>query len=89
MGKQTELFKNPIAAGFKDAKCISLIDRKQTLNLVSDTTEQLSSLLFGLQSLENKKREEEEECRRTRAQVELSSKLIFLCVCVLFLCSVY
>lgn len=37
------------------AKCISLIDnRKQQLNLESDTTEQLSSFLFGLQSLLNK-----------------------------------
>jgi hypothetical protein len=53
-GKQTPIFLHPIAADVLPAKCISLLDKRGTLDLESDTTEQLSSFLFGLQSLLNK-----------------------------------
>lgn len=54
LGKQTDIFKSSAATAADPAKCISLLDSKQSLNLESDTTEQLSSFLFGLQSLLNK-----------------------------------
>jgi hypothetical protein len=54
LGKQTDIFKSSAATAADPAKCISLLDARQSLNLESDTTEQLSSFLFGLQSLLNK-----------------------------------
>lgn len=49
-GKQTSNLKHTSAADAPDAQCISLVDAAGTLDLEADTTEQLSSFLFGLQS---------------------------------------
>jgi len=59
VGKQVDTFKHPIAADANTNKCMTLVSKQgsqpaRELNLESETTEQLSSFLFGLQSLLNK-----------------------------------
>jgi hypothetical protein len=54
-GKQTDALRSAAATSAETARCMSLLDiNKQSLDLESDTSEQLSSFLFGLQSLLNR-----------------------------------